>query len=100
MTGCLGRTALAVTVALALVQVPALAQTNNAEAKAAPPAATDAVPAPAAAGTPDSALGAPIDPFAKGTAQNGATKSAVCSSCHGTNGNSANPDWPRLAGQS
>jgi len=24
----------------------------------------------------------------------------VCSSCHGPNGNSANPDWPRLAGQS
>ena len=24
----------------------------------------------------------------------------MCSSCHGPNGNSSNPDWPRLAGQS
>jgi len=30
----------------------------------------------------------------------GATRSAVCASCHGPNGNSTNPDWPRLAGQS
>jgi cytochrome c553 len=34
-----------------------------------------------------------------GKAADGATKSAVCSSCHGPNGNSVNPEWPRLAGQ-
>lgn len=39
-------------------------------------------------------------PFSNGTVQEGATKTAVCSSCHGPNGNSANPEWPRLAGQS
>jgi len=39
-------------------------------------------------------------PFTSGKATDGATKSAVCSSCHGPNGNSVNPDWPRLAGQS
>jgi cytochrome c553 len=39
-------------------------------------------------------------PFTHGKVADGATKSAVCSSCHGPNGNSANPDWPRLAGQS
>jgi cytochrome c553 len=32
-------------------------------------------------------------------ADNGATKAAVCSACHGTNGNSSNPEWPNLAGQ-
>jgi cytochrome c553 len=32
-------------------------------------------------------------------AENGATKAAVCSACHGANGNSSNPEWPNLAGQ-
>ena len=41
----------------------------------------------------------PDVPFTHGKAADGATKSAVCSSCHGPNGNSSNPDWPRLAGQ-
>ena len=94
--------ALAATVALALVQVPALAQTTP--GSSAPPAATaPAVTAPAASDaskTTDPATSGPVDPFAHGTAAAGATKSAVCSSCHGPNGNSANPDWPRLAGQS
>ena len=33
-------------------------------------------------------------------AADGATKAAVCSACHGPNGNSTTPDWPNLAGQS
>ena len=41
----------------------------------------------------------PDVPFTHGKAADGATKTAVCSSCHGPNGNSSNPDWPRLAGQ-
>ena len=40
------------------------------------------------------------DPYADGSEQAGATKAAVCFSCHGPNGNSQNPAWPRLAGQS
>src|SRR5215469_1190815 len=40
------------------------------------------------------------DPYADGTEQVGATRAAVCFSCHGPNGNSQNPAWPRLAGQS
>jgi cytochrome c553 len=71
--GWLGRAALAATVALALAHSPAHAQT---------PAGTPALP------------------FTDGAVQDGATKSAVCASCHGPNGNSANPEWPRLAGQS
>jgi cytochrome c553 len=62
------------------------------------PAATTATPATAATATP--APAAPTVPFTNGKLADGATKSAICSSCHGPNGNSVNPDWPRLAGQS
>ncbi len=34
-----------------------------------------------------------------GTAEAGASKAAVCTACHGVNGNSVNPEWPSLAGQ-
>lgn len=37
--------------------------------------------------------------MAKGSADAGATKAVVCTACHGPNGNSANPQWPNLAGQ-
>lgn len=39
------------------------------------------------------------DPFTGGSAQAGAGKAAVCGACHGPDGNSANPEWPKLAGQ-
>jgi cytochrome c553 len=29
----------------------------------------------------------------------GKSKSAVCAACHGADGNSTNPEWPKLAGQ-
>src|SRR5687767_6294606 len=38
-------------------------------------------------------------PHATGSAEEGAAKAAVCLACHGMNGNSANPEWPNLAGQ-
>jgi cytochrome c553 len=38
-------------------------------------------------------------PSEGGTVEGGAAKAAVCSACHGPNGNSANPEWPTLAGQ-
>lgn len=34
-----------------------------------------------------------------GDASAGESKAAVCSACHGPQGNSANPEWPKLAGQ-
>lgn len=40
-----------------------------------------------------------LDPYTDGVVQKGATKAAVCIACHGPNGNSTNPLWPRLAGQ-
>lgn len=38
-------------------------------------------------------------PYGDGTVAAGAAKAAVCAACHGPNGNSTNPLWPRLAGQ-
>ncbi len=34
-----------------------------------------------------------------GSAEAGKTKSATCAACHGADGNSVNPEWPKLAGQ-
>jgi cytochrome c553 len=58
-------------------------------------AAAPAVPA-AAAATP----AAPGTPFDHGKAADGQAKAALCAACHGPGGNSTNPEWPRLAGQS
>ena len=35
-----------------------------------------------------------------GDAEKGKTLSASCAACHGSDGNSTNPEWPKLAGQS
>ncbi len=56
-------------------------------------------PAPSAAPAPAAQTTEPPLPFTTGKVANGATKAAVCSACHGPNGNSTNPEWPRLAGQ-
>ena len=40
------------------------------------------------------------DPFVNGNAEAGAAKAATCAACHGPGGNSSNPEWPKLAGQS
>jgi cytochrome c553 len=82
-TSRLGRLTL---VALTVLLTPALSQAQ------APAAAT---PPPAAAQSPTDTF-----PFTHGKVADGATKAAVCSACHGVNGNSTNPLWPRLAGQS
>lgn len=37
--------------------------------------------------------------FAAGNSAAGKTKSAACAGCHGADGNSPNPLWPKLAGQ-
>lgn len=81
---------LTLTAALALAQAPPAASTA-APAPAAAPAAAASAPASAAAASP---------PFATGKVASGEAKAALCSACHGPNGNSSNPEWPRLAGQS
>ena len=40
-----------------------------------------------------------LQAFAKGDAASGQGKSAICAACHGVDGNSAVPNWPKLAGQ-
>jgi cytochrome c553 len=52
------------------------------------------------AGAQALAADAPVTLFEGGKADVGATKAAVCGACHGPNGNSQNPEWPNLAGQS
>jgi len=37
--------------------------------------------------------------FAQGDPAAGQAKSAICAACHGVDGNSAVPNWPKLAGQ-
>jgi len=42
----------------------------------------------------------PLAPaHAGGDAEAGKTKAVICSACHGVDGNSINPLWPKLAGQ-
>jgi cytochrome c553 len=80
---------------LLLAPLPLLGQAPAAPTGAAQPA----TPAPAVA-APAAPAAKADNPFADGDATRGAAKAAVCSACHGPNGNSTNPDWPRLAGQS
>jgi len=85
--------------ALALTALPDAAQTAAASpATGATPSATAATaPTAQPAGAP---AAPPHDPFTDGDATRGTAKAAVCSACHGPNGNSSSPEWPRLAGQS
>jgi cytochrome c553 len=42
---------------------------------------------------------ASVQAFAEGDAAAGQAKSAICAACHGADGNSMVPNWPKLAGQ-
>jgi cytochrome c553 len=69
-----------------------------------PPASPAGAPAAPSATTPSGSAAAATpaltpDPYLDGSVQAGATKAAVCFACHGPDGNSQNPVWPRLAGQ-
>jgi cytochrome c553 len=46
-----------------------------------------------------SLAGSAFTAVAAGDAAAGKAKSATCAGCHGVDGNSANPEWPKLAGQ-
>ena len=80
-----------VTLAGALLSVAAIAQTA-APAKPASVGQTKAT-VPAAAGT------LPAAPLKPGDATAGQAKAAVCGACHGLDGNSSDPQYPKLAGQ-
>lgn len=51
------------------------------------------------AGIVGAGLAMPAIADAAGDAAAGKSKSAVCTACHGADGNSTNPLWPNLAGQ-
>ena len=40
-----------------------------------------------------------LQAVAEGDASAGQAKSAICAACHGADGNSVVPNWPKLAGQ-
>ena len=40
-----------------------------------------------------------MNAYAAGNAATGQAKAAICAGCHGVDGNSINPEWPKLAGQ-
>ncbi len=44
-------------------------------------------------------MGTASSAFAAGDAAAGQAKAAACAACHGPDGNSVNPEWPKLAGQ-
>lgn len=52
-----------------------------------------------AVATMAAALGISSTALAEGSVEAGQQKSGVCIACHGVGGNSANPEWPSLAGQ-
>jgi len=83
---------------LSLTPAAMLAQTQASGTQ--PPGAPPAQGAAGQAADSAKPAAAPDLPFTHGKAEAGAAKSAVCAACHGPNGNSANPEWPRLAGQS
>lgn len=78
--------AAALAAAVAVAQEPA---TEPATVTAAP----EAAPAPTETLEADNAVAH------RGDAQAGAGKAAVCAACHGLDGNSADPQYPKLAGQ-
>ena len=88
---------------------PSTAQTpSDAPAQATPAAAPPAGTVPATAevtALPESTAPVAVEtteahgPAQPGDAKAGATKAAVCAACHGADGNSADPQYPKLAGQ-
>ena len=75
---------------------------TTADATAAPEAAPAEAAAPAAPVDPLAAANAALAELAKakpGDATAGAGKAAACAACHGMDGNSADPLYPKLAGQ-
>ena len=81
----------------------AIAQQASAPSTAAAPAATTAAPAATDATAPVApapvAVAVESGPAKAGDPKAGQTKAAACAACHGLDGNSADPQYPKLAGQ-
>ena len=91
--------ALSTTVAIAQVAAP---KAPAAASTAAKPASAASAAAPAAAASSAAVAGAAVAAVAvkPGDATAGQAKAAVCGACHGVDGNSSDPQYPKLAGQS
>ena len=61
--------------------------------------AATVTPAPETQAAPVAVLEADNTPATFGDAAAGATKAAACAACHGLDGNAADPQYPKLAGQ-
>jgi cytochrome c553 len=61
--------------------------------------AATVTPTPETQAAPVAVLEADNTPATFGDAAAGATKAAACAACHGLDGNSADPQYPKLAGQ-
>jgi cytochrome c553 len=108
MTSAVARQAATVQPAPQAATVPA---TTPPAATAAPAAAPGAAAQPAAAGQAATVQAAPevppapvvaladAKPATAGDAKAGQTKAGACAACHGLDGNSADPQYPKLAGQ-
>jgi cytochrome c553 len=82
--------------------LPAVSRAGTpAQAAGAPAASSGAGVGPGSSTGSPAAKAPPVtpNPYADGSVQAGATKAAVCFSCHGPDGNSQSPAFPRLAGQ-
>lgn len=89
--------AVAASVAAALLCTTAFAQSEPASVSSPESAAVStSAAAPAAAASVASIVPAKLEP---GDAKAGQAKAAVCGACHGMDGNSTDPQYPRLAGQ-
>ena len=82
--------------ASAVIAQDAQPETAAAASSAAAPATAASVAAPA----PVAAADAGTDEVKPGDATAGQAKAAVCGACHGMDGNSADAQYPKLAGQS
>ena len=75
---------------------PTLARAGATANAAAPATTAAAAPATTAAAGPPAVT---PDPYVDGSVQAGATQATVCFACHGPDGSSVVPTFPRLAGQ-
>lgn len=84
--------------AAALVTTAVAQQAAQVTPPAEPAAAAQVTPAAEAAPAPVAAL-ADAKPATFGDAKAGQTKAGACAACHGVDGNSADPQYPKIAGQ-
>lgn len=92
--------ALSTTVAIAQAAAPKTPAAAASAAKPANAASTAAAPAAASSSATAAAAAVAAVTVKPGDATTGQAKAAVCGACHGVDGNSSDPQYPKLAGQS